>query len=107
MDRRTFAALAAGSGLLAAAGGLLPKAALAQSLRLTGAGASFPFPLYSTWFQAYSQATSGIEIDYQSDRQRRRREVVHQPHGRFRRQRLGDDRRADRPRSTAASSSCR
>ena len=66
MDRRTFAALAAGSGLLAAAGALLPKAALAQSLRLTGAGASFPFPLYSTWFQAYSQATSGIEIDYQS-----------------------------------------
>ena len=39
---------------------------MAQSLRLTGAGASFPFPLYSTWFQAYSQATPGIEIDYQS-----------------------------------------
>ena len=66
MDRRTFAALAAGSGLLTAVGALLPKAAFAQSLRLTGAGASFPFPLYSTWFQAYSAATKGIEIDYQS-----------------------------------------
>ena len=66
MDRRKFAALTAGSGLLAAVGGLLPKAALAQNLRLTGAGASFPFPLYSTWFQAYSQATPGIQIDYQS-----------------------------------------
>lgn len=66
MDRRKFTALTAGSGLLAAVGGLLPKAALAQNLRLTGAGASFPFPLYSTWFQAYSQATPGIQIDYQS-----------------------------------------
>jgi phosphate transport system substrate-binding protein len=66
LDRRKFAALTAGSGLLAAAGAMLPKAALAQNLRLTGAGASFPFPLYSTWFQAYSQATPGIQIDYQS-----------------------------------------
>lgn len=66
MDRRSFAALAASSGVLAAAGGLLPRAAMAQSLRLTGAGASFPFPLYSTWIQAYSAATTGIEIDYQS-----------------------------------------
>ena len=65
MDRRRFAALAAGTGL-ATAGGLLPRDAFAQNLRLTGAGASFPFPLYSTWFQAYSQATQGIQIDYQS-----------------------------------------
>ena len=55
MDRRSFAALAASSGVLAAAGGLLPRSALAQSLRLTGAGASFPFPLYSTWIQAYQR----------------------------------------------------
>ena len=66
MDRRTFAALAASSGLLAGAGALLPRSALAQSLRLIGAGASFPFPLYSTWFQTYSQATSGVQFDYQS-----------------------------------------
>ena len=66
MDRRRFAALAASTGMVASAGGLLPREAVAQNLRLTGAGASFPFPLYSTWFQAYSQATSGIEIDYQS-----------------------------------------
>lgn len=66
MDRRSFVALSAGSGLLAASASLLPSMAFAQSLRLTGAGASFPFPLYSTWFQAYSQANAGIEIDYQS-----------------------------------------
>lgn len=66
MDRRTFAALTAGSSFFAATGALLPMQALAQNLRLTGAGASFPFPLYSTWFQAYSQKTPGIQIDYQS-----------------------------------------
>ena len=30
------------------------------------ARASFPFPLYSTWFQTYSQNTSDVQIDYQS-----------------------------------------
>ena len=40
--------------------------ARADEIKLIGAGASFPFPLYSTWFQAYSKATKGIEIDYQS-----------------------------------------
>jgi phosphate transport system substrate-binding protein len=66
MDRRRFAGLAASTGLVAAAGGLPLRVALAQNLRLTGAGASFPFPLYSTWFQTYSQKTPGIQIDYQS-----------------------------------------
>ena len=66
MDRRRFAALAASTGLMATAGGLVSREAFAQNLRLTGAGASFPFPLYSSWFQAYSQATKGIQIDYQS-----------------------------------------
>ena len=33
--------------------------------RLTGAGATFPYPIYSKWFEAY-KATTGIEIDYQS-----------------------------------------
>ena len=45
--------------------GVLGSEARAQD-KLIGSGASFPFPLYSTWFQAYSQATPGIEIDYQS-----------------------------------------
>lgn len=40
--------------------------ALAQNVRITGAGASFPFPLYSAWFQKYSQITPGVRIDYQS-----------------------------------------
>ena len=32
---------------------------------LTGAGATFPYPLYSKWFDVYHQKT-GIEINYQS-----------------------------------------
>ena len=32
---------------------------------LTGAGATFPYPLYSKWFDAYAQKT-GVKINYQS-----------------------------------------
>ncbi len=32
---------------------------------LTGAGATFPYPIYSKWFDAYKQKT-GVEINYQS-----------------------------------------
>src|SRR6185295_8008165 len=35
----------------------------AQSL--TGAGATFPYPIYSKWFDAYNKKT-GAEINYQS-----------------------------------------
>ena len=65
MKRRRFTGLALASAAVVTTQGM-PRLAQAQSLRLTGAGASFPFPLYSTWFQTYSQQTSGIQIDYQS-----------------------------------------
>src|SRR5213593_661497 len=32
---------------------------------LTGAGATFPYPIYSKWFDVYRQKT-GVEINYQS-----------------------------------------
>ncbi len=35
------------------------------STSLTGAGATFPAPLYSTWFDAY-KAKAGVEINYQA-----------------------------------------
>jgi len=35
-------------------------------VRLQGAGASFPAPLYMKWFKAYSAAHDGVQIDYQS-----------------------------------------
>jgi phosphate transport system substrate-binding protein len=37
----------------------------AQAQRLTGAGATFPYPIYSKWFSEYSQAHPGVEVNYQ------------------------------------------
>jgi phosphate transport system substrate-binding protein len=38
----------------------------AQAQKLTGAGATFPYPIYSKWFTEYSAAHPGVEINYQS-----------------------------------------
>lgn len=38
----------------------------AQQVHLTGSGASFPFPLYSTWFKNLSATHKDMQIDYQS-----------------------------------------
>jgi len=38
----------------------------AQAQKLTGAGATFPYPIYSKWFSEYSAAHSGVEVNYQS-----------------------------------------
>ena len=43
----------------------LALAAPATAQTLTGAGATFPYPIYSKWFDVYKQKT-GIEINYQS-----------------------------------------
>jgi len=46
---------------------LLAAPVLAQDrLRLTGSGASFPFPLYGQWFKDYSKAHQDVIIDYQA-----------------------------------------
>lgn len=39
---------------------------LAQAQKITGAGATFPYPIYSKWFTQYSAAHPGVEINYQS-----------------------------------------
>src|ERR1700681_3969031 len=36
-----------------------------QSVDLTGAGATFPYPIYSKWFSDYA-ALTGVKINYQS-----------------------------------------
>ncbi len=38
----------------------------AQAQKLTGAGATFPYPIYSKWFAEYSAAHPGVEVNYQS-----------------------------------------
>ena len=35
-------------------------------VKLNGAGASFPAPLYDKWFKDYSAAHPGVQVDYQS-----------------------------------------
>jgi len=39
---------------------------VAQAQKITGAGATFPYPIYSKWFTEYSAAHPGVEINYQS-----------------------------------------
>ena len=38
----------------------------APAQKLTGAGATFPNPIYTKWFSEYSAAHPGVEINYQS-----------------------------------------
>jgi phosphate transport system substrate-binding protein len=42
------------------------KSGAASLVKVQGAGASFPAPLYAKWFKAYSSAHDGVQIDYQS-----------------------------------------
>lgn len=72
MSRRHIAALACAALALAAACTSSDKADTADtsasrsgSVDLTGAGATFPYPLYSKWFSDYATAT-GVRINYQS-----------------------------------------
>jgi phosphate transport system substrate-binding protein len=45
--------------------GLAAAAAFAQT-NVTGAGATFPYPMYSKWFDEYHKANPNIQINYQS-----------------------------------------
>src|SRR5215471_19101548 len=49
-------------------GGLLLAAPTSAQdrLRLTGSGASFPFPLYGQWFKDYGKTHQDVIIDYQA-----------------------------------------
>ncbi len=38
----------------------------AENVRLTGSGASFPAPIYLSWFKDFSKNTPGVTVDYQS-----------------------------------------
>ncbi len=38
----------------------------AQAQKLTAAGATFPYPIYSKWFSEYSSSHPGVEVNYAS-----------------------------------------
>src|SRR5437016_4748661 len=51
------------TALLIAAAAL---AASAQNVQINGAGATFPYPIYSKWFSEYNKLHPHVEINYQS-----------------------------------------
>jgi phosphate transport system substrate-binding protein len=52
--------------ILAALALCLGGVALADGLLINGAGATFPFPLYSKWFSDYNKKNAGTQFNYQS-----------------------------------------
>ena len=47
-------------------GGLLLALPVLGQTTLTGAGATFPYPIYSKWFNEYGKLHPGVQINYQS-----------------------------------------
>ena len=54
------------AAILLAGFGLASALLAANALTITGAGASFPYPMYSKWFDEYHKKDANIEINYQS-----------------------------------------
>jgi len=53
--------------MFAAAAAVAMTATLAaQSMRINGAGATFPAPIYTKWFSEYNKLHSNVEINYQA-----------------------------------------
>src|SRR3954454_22016353 len=52
--------------LAGAAAALLVTGAAAQTMKITGAGATFPYPIYSKWFSEYNKLHGNVQINYQS-----------------------------------------
>src|SRR3954469_21374466 len=45
---------------------LATGSAAQQTVRINGAGATFPYPIYSKWFAEYNKLHANVEINYQS-----------------------------------------
>lgn len=68
---RVLAAATAIAAAVAAAacGGSAPEAPAATTagpVQINGAGATFPYPIYSKWFDEYHKANPSVQINYQS-----------------------------------------
>jgi phosphate transport system substrate-binding protein len=57
---RTYAAAAVCTA------GLVAGVAAQQKIQINGAGATFPFPIYSKWFDEYNKLHPVVQINYQS-----------------------------------------
>ena len=61
MKRKTLIPLLGGLGLLL--GATLAEAA---PMLINGAGATFPYPIYSKWFDEYARVDTSVQFNYQS-----------------------------------------
>ena len=61
MNRRTFTYTLTALVTIALGAGLA-----AQKMQINGAGATFPYPIYSKWFSEYNKLNPNVEINYQS-----------------------------------------
>src|SRR5438128_4198792 len=55
-----------GLRVLALAAALPASVVGAQTVQINGAGATFPYPIYSKWFSEYNKLNPNVEINYQS-----------------------------------------
>ena len=60
-----FSRLAAVACTLALVAGVVGQSLQAQSLQINGAGATFPNPIYSKWFDEYTKKNPSVRINYQ------------------------------------------
>src|SRR6058998_2350052 len=51
---------------VAAAAALVLPARAQSTVQIDGAGATFPYPIYSKWFSEYNKIHPNVEINYQS-----------------------------------------
>src|SRR3954462_5705088 len=73
MTHMRYIALVLTAALVAACGGGNTQpvtansgAATAQAKQINGAGATFPYPIYSKWFAEYNKLHPDIKVNYQS-----------------------------------------
>jgi phosphate transport system substrate-binding protein len=52
--------------ILSLAVALFALSATAQTVQINGAGATFPYPIYSKWFSEYNKLHPNVQINYQS-----------------------------------------
>jgi phosphate transport system substrate-binding protein len=46
--------------------GMGASTAIAQNVQINGAGATFPYPIYSKWFSEYNKLHPDVQVNYQS-----------------------------------------
>src|ERR1043165_2939574 len=51
--------------MLILAAALFALTASAQTVQINGAGATFPYPIYSKWFSEYNKLHPSVQINYQ------------------------------------------